>query len=82
MSVLPGFILYCQSCFSKVILTVLIGCILKKNLNASRPPEHPPVREKNIKPFTGRWDHIGCKNQASPWRLNGFPDGSNIGSTA
>ena len=26
-----------------------------KNLNASRPSEHPPVREKNVKTF--RWDH-------------------------
>ena len=24
---------------------------------------------------------IGCKNKASSWHLNGFPDGSNIGST-
>ena len=30
-------------------------CCLKKNLNASRPSEHPPVREKNVKTF--RWDH-------------------------
>ena len=28
---------------------------LKKNLNASRPSEHPPVRRKNVKTF--RWDH-------------------------
>ena len=28
---------------------------LKKNLNASRPFEHPPVREKDVKMF--RWDH-------------------------
>ena len=27
---------------------------LKKNLNASRPSEHPPVRGKNVKTF--RWD--------------------------
>ena len=25
------------------------------DLNASRPPEHPPVMGKNVKPF--RWDH-------------------------
>ena len=30
------------------------GC-LKKNQNAARPSEHPPVREKNVKTF--RWDH-------------------------
>ena len=28
---------------------------LKKNLNASRPSEHPPVRWKNVKTF--RWNH-------------------------
>ena len=28
---------------------------LKKNLNVSRPSEHPPVREKNVNTF--RWDH-------------------------
>ena len=24
---------------------------------------------------------IGCEDKISPWHLNGFPDGSNIGST-
>ena len=24
---------------------------------------------------------IGCKDKASSWHLNGFPDGSNLGST-
>ena len=28
---------------------------LKKNLNASRPSEHPSAMEKNVKTF--RWDH-------------------------
>ena len=28
---------------------------LKKNLNASKPSEHPPVRGENVKTF--RWDH-------------------------
>ena len=27
----------------------------KKNQNAPRPSEHPPVRGKNVKTF--RWDH-------------------------
>ena len=36
---------------------------LKKNMNASRPYEHPPVRGENVKTF--RWDHrlqrqLGC----------------------
>ena len=28
---------------------------LKKNQNAPRPSEHPPVRGENVKTF--RWDH-------------------------
>ena len=28
---------------------------IKKNLNVSRPSEHPPVRGENVKTF--RWDH-------------------------
>ena len=31
------------------------GGSLKKNLNVSRPSEHPPVRGENVKTF--RWDH-------------------------
>ena len=37
---------------------VLIGppaLIKKKNLYASKPSEHPPVRGKTVKTF--RWDH-------------------------
>ena len=35
--------------------TVCCVCVfLKKNLNAPRPSEHPPVRGKNVKTF--RWD--------------------------
>ena len=30
-------------------------CCLKKNQNAPRPSEHPPVRGENVKTF--RWDH-------------------------
>ena len=30
-------------------------CVSKENLNASRPSEHPPVREENVKTF--RLDH-------------------------
>ena len=55
------------------------ACILKKNQNTPRPSEHPPVR--GIFFFkTFRWDQ-GCKYKTSSWHLNGFPDGSNIGST-
>ena len=55
-------------------------CCLKKNLNVSRPSEHPPVRGKKMSTFLG--DRIiGCKDKNSSWHLIGFPDGSNIGSS-
>ena len=54
--------------------------ILKKNQNAPRPSEHPPLRGKNVKTF--RWDHsLGCKYKTSSWHLNGFPYGGDIGPT-
>ena len=52
---------------------------LKKNLNASRPSEHPSVREGEISKRLG--GIIGCKDKTSSWHLIEFPDGSNIGST-
>ena len=53
---------------------------LKNNLNASRPSEYPPVREEKMsKRLLGGIK--GCKYKTSSWYLNGFPDGSNIGST-
>ena len=56
-----------------------LGCF-KKNLNASRPSEHPTVKGKNVKTF--RWNHrLQRQNLVIPVDLNGFPDGSNIGST-
>ena len=54
---------------------------LKKNLNASRPSEHSPVRGGMSKRLDGI---IGCKYKTSLWNLNGFSDGinsNNIGST-
>ena len=52
---------------------------LKKNQNAPRLSEHPPVRgEKNVKTLGGI---KGCKYKTSLWHLNGFPYGGNIGST-
>ena len=51
---------------------------LKKKLEASRLSEHPPVRGENVKMF--RWDHR-LQIQNLLWHLNGFPDGSDIGST-
>ena len=45
--------------FIPTVLTLGVAC-LKKNMNASRPFEHPPVRGKTVKTF--RRDHrIGCK---------------------
>ena len=53
---------------------------LKKNLNISRPSEHPPVRGGVMsKRLVG--GIIGCKDKSSSWHLNEFLDGSNIGST-
>ena len=44
---------------------------LKKNLNASRPSEHPPVRGENVK--TLRCDHrLQYKTSSC---IYGFPDG-------
>ena len=34
---------------------IRLQAVLKKNLNASRPYEHSPVRGKSVKTF--RWDH-------------------------
>ena len=52
---------------------------LKKNLNVSRPFEYPPVRGEKMSRRLG--GIIGCKDKTFSWHLNGFPDGSNIGST-
>ena len=49
---------------------------MKQNLNASRPYKHPSVRGENKVGGT-----IGCEYKTSSWHLNGFLDGSNIGST-
>ena len=52
---------------------------LKKSQNAPRSSEHPTVTgKKNVKTFS--WV-IGFKYKTSSWHLNGFPYGSNIGST-
>ena len=53
--------------------------VLKKNQNAPRPSEHPPVRGGKMSKRLGGIK--GCKYKTSSWHLNGFPDGNNIGST-
>ena len=42
-------------------------CFLKKNLNASRPSEHPPVRGKIMSKRLG--GIIACKDQTYSWHL-------------
>ena len=63
----------------RVFETNFAGCILKKNQNAPRPSEHPPVRGENMSSLLGGIKD--CKYKTSSWHLNGFPDGNNIGST-
>ena len=52
--------------------------VKKIYLNASRPSEHPTRGGGKSKRLGGI---IGCKDKTSSWHLNGFPYGSNIGST-
>ena len=60
--------------------TIVFTANLKKNQNAPRPSEHPPVRGERM---SKRLSEIkgACKYKTSSWHLNGFPDGNNIGST-
>ena len=52
---------------------------LKKNQNAPRPSEHPPVMGKKMSKRLGGIK--GCKYKTSSWHLSRFPDADNIGST-
>ena len=52
---------------------------LKKNQNAPRPSEHPPVMGEKMSKRLGGIK--GCKYKTSSWHLNRFPDADNIGST-
>ena len=49
--------------------------LFKENLNASTPYKHPSLRGGIV---MGRI--IGSEYKISLWHLNGFPEGSNIGS--
>ena len=51
--------------------TIVFTATLKKNQNAPRPSEHPPVKGENVKTF--RWDHRLQRHETSSWHLNGFP---------
>ena len=53
---------------------------LKKNQNAPRPSEYPPVMGKKMSKRLGAGIK-GCKYKTSSWLLNRFPDADNIGST-
>ena len=67
-----------MGCKDKTSSWHFIG-FLKKNQNAPRPSEHPPVRGGEMSKRLGGIK--GCKYKTSSWHLNGFPDGNNIGST-
>ena len=60
-----------------VVVRPLVPKRLKKNQNAPTPSEYPPVKGKKMSKRIG--GIIGCNNKTSSSRLNGFPDGSNIG---
>ena len=49
----------------------------KKNHNAPRLSEHPPVRGGEMSKRLGGIKE-GCKYKTSSWHLNGFPDGNVI----
>ena len=65
------------------ILMVLreLHCILKKNQNSSRPSEHSPVRGGGMSKRLGGIVDLQKNENLFPWHLDGFPGGSNIGST-
>ena len=60
------------------VLFLLFFSGVKKNQNAPRPSEHPPVRGGEMSKRLGGIK--GCKYRTSSWHINGFPDGNN-GST-
>ena len=65
--------------FDWYMLIEISRSCLKKNQNAPRPYEHPPVREGGMSKRLGGIK--GCKYKTSTWHLNGFPDANNIEST-
>ena len=68
------FCLFGDAVFPSVLCTFFpSGWCLKKNLNASRPSEHPPARREKTSTRLG--GIIGCKYKTSSWHLNEFPDG-------
>ena len=53
------------------LLIIICYCCLKKNQNAPRPSEHPPVRGGGMSKRLGGIK--GCKYKTSSWHLNGSP---------
>ena len=72
---------YFEVVLYSIMLNIYYIYILKKKQNTPIPSEHPPVRRKNGKTF--RWDQrLQIPNLFMAFKhLNGFPYGSNIGST-
>ena len=64
----------------QICCRLVTGCS-KKNQNASRPSEHPPVRGGECQNVYLVGGIKGCKNKTSSWHSNGFPDRNSIGST-
>ena len=52
--------------FTKTLLLLLF----KKNLNASKPSEHPPSGEEMSEGLGG---NIGCRDETSSWYQSGSP---------
>ena len=64
--------------YDTIIICYLLIYFLKKNQNARRPSEHPPVRGGKMSKHLGGIK--GCTYKTSSWHLNGFPDGNNVES--
>ena len=56
----------------KPTVTLYTYIVFKKNLNASKPSEHPPSGEKMCKGLV-RWERIGCRDKTSSWYQTGSP---------
>ena len=65
--------------YSYNILLPALIYFFKKNQNASRPSEHPPVMKKKMSKRLGGIK--GSKYKTSSWHLNRFPDSDKTGST-
>ena len=69
--------LSCSMKFDLQWLFHFVCIVFKKNLNVSKPAEHPPSGEKLSK---GLGENIGCRDKNSLWYKR-VPQCSHIGST-